>query len=570
VEELRLDDPRHVGSYRLLGRLGSGGMGHVFLGQSPGGRLVAVKVIRPDLADAPDFRRRFAREVAAARRVSGIFTAPVVDADPEALHPWLVTAYVDGPSLASHVAHNGALSDGEVVKLGCALAEGLAAIHGAGIVHRDLKPSNVLLAADGPRIIDFGISRATGATSLTQSGLVVGSPGFMSPEQADGREVGTASDVFSLGAVLAFAATGSEPFGSGAVSALVYRVVHAEPALTGISDELCHVIRACLRKIATERPTPAGLLAMLASPGNVSTSRSADVEASVIPAEPPRAGYSARELSDLGYASASPAPPAAAVNERQGTVRPGNLTRRRPRWPLAVLYAAIALAVGGGAAFAWHDFGTRKPVAAASSGKSPTTTTQPKPRAVVEAYYAAINVHNWRTVWELGGKNLGSSYASMVAGFRETSHDSITHISSDGDAVAVRIRANETTGSTQVYKLSYVVSGGVITSGHHTLIATYSPCPHIKYGADGTAGPLFCAGGQPDPQVLAYYRKLHLHVLRLGAQAPPALVVRAMCSDMREHSTYPIETAAYKLAQKVNGWSFGISPPHEMLDGACR
>ena len=179
MEVLCPGDPQQIGSYRLLGRLGSGGMGQVLLGRSPGGRPVAVKVIRPELADSPDFRRRFAREVAAARRVGGVFTAPVVDADPEAPQPWLVTAYVDGPSVADHVENNGAMPESDVIRLGCALAEGLAAIHAAGIVHRDLKPSNVLLASDGPRIIDFGISRATEATSLTQSGLVVGSPGFM-------------------------------------------------------------------------------------------------------------------------------------------------------------------------------------------------------------------------------------------------------------------------------------------------------------------------------------------------------------------------------------------------------
>jgi eukaryotic-like serine/threonine-protein kinase len=171
VEELRPGDPQQIGSYRLLGLLGSGGMGQVFLGRSPGGRPVAVKVIRPELADSPDFRRRFAREVAAARRVGGVFTAPVVDADPEAPQPWLVTAYVNGPSLADHVKNNGAMPESDVMRLGCALAEGLAAIHAAGIVHRDLKPSNVLLASDGPRIIDFGISRATADAEWPGGGI---------------------------------------------------------------------------------------------------------------------------------------------------------------------------------------------------------------------------------------------------------------------------------------------------------------------------------------------------------------------------------------------------------------
>lgn len=491
MQELAPDDPRHVGSYRLLGRLGSGGMGHVFLGQSPGGRLVAVKVIRPDLADAPDFRRRFAREVAAARRVSGIFTAPVVDADPEAPQPWLVTAYVDGPSLADYVTQNGALPEGEVVKLGCALAEGLAAIHRAGIVHRDLKPSNILLATDGPRIIDFGISRAAGANSLTQSGLVVGSPGFMSPEQAEGREVGEGTDVFSLGAVLAFAATGTDPFGTGAASALLYRVVHTEPALTGISDDLRTVVEACLRKTPAERPTPAGLLAMLASLRIALTLSAAALAATAGQAEAARAAYSATELSDRGTASPSGAQSVRATSEIpevHDSALPEYSTRRRPRWRLILLCAVIVLAVGGGAALVSHDLGVRKPGAAASSGTS-QTTLQRKPRAVVQAYFAAINAHDWRKVWDLGGKNLDSSYTSMIAGFRETRRDVITRMTGDGDAVAVRIRAYETTGAMQVYALSYTVTGGVIASGHQSLIATYSQCPHIKYGADGTARP---------------------------------------------------------------------------------
>jgi serine/threonine protein kinase len=200
----------------LLARLGSGGMGRVYLGQSPGGRLVAVKLIRSELAESAQFRQRFAREVAAARTVGAMFTAPVVDADPDAPEPWLVTAYIDGLSLADAVASHGPLPVTSVLYLAAGLAEGLSAIHAAGLVHRDLKPSNVLLAGDGPRIIDFGISRAVDATGLTMSGLVVGSPGFMSPEQAEGREVGPASDVFSLGALLAFSATGAGPFGEAA------------------------------------------------------------------------------------------------------------------------------------------------------------------------------------------------------------------------------------------------------------------------------------------------------------------------------------------------------------------
>jgi serine/threonine protein kinase len=189
AQELQLEDPRKLGPYWLLGRLGGGGMGEVFLGRSPGGRLVAVKVVRSELAGQAEFRQRFAREVTAAQKVSGLFTAPVVDADIDAPVPWLATAYVPGPSLAEAIARHGPLPAPSVLALAAGLAEGLGAIHAAGIVHRDLKPANVLLADDGPRVIDFGISRAAEATALTGTGTVFGSPSFMSPEQARGHRV---------------------------------------------------------------------------------------------------------------------------------------------------------------------------------------------------------------------------------------------------------------------------------------------------------------------------------------------------------------------------------------------
>ena len=236
-------------------------MGRVFLGVSPGGRPVAVKAIRAELAANPEFRARFGREVAAARRVSGVFTAQVVDADVDGPVAWMATAYVPGPSLAEAVDTHGPLPEASLLALAAGLAESLNAIHAVGVVHRDLKPSNVLLAEDGPRVIDFGISRAAESTMLTQAGLVVGSPGFMSPEQAMGSDVGPPSDIFNLGAVLAFAATGEGPFGTGTTAALLYRVVHGAPSLDLVPPTVRPLIEHCLAKDPRQRPTANGLLA---------------------------------------------------------------------------------------------------------------------------------------------------------------------------------------------------------------------------------------------------------------------------------------------------------------------
>jgi serine/threonine protein kinase len=261
MHELQPGDPQLIGPYRLRGRLGAGGMGRVYLGLSPGGRPVAVKVIRGDLAQDPEFLARFRREITVARKVSGLFTAPVIDADLDGPVPWLATAYVPGPSLADAVSQHGPLPAGSVLALAKGLAEGLKAIHAAGVVHRDLKPANVLLAEDGPRVIDFGISRAVESSALTHTGLVVGSPGFMSPEQAEGRLVGPPSDIFSLGAVLAFAATGQGPFGAGSTPALVYRVVHSLPNLEYLPGEVRPLVERCLAKDPAQRPTAAQVLA---------------------------------------------------------------------------------------------------------------------------------------------------------------------------------------------------------------------------------------------------------------------------------------------------------------------
>ncbi|KPI06230.1 serine/threonine protein kinase [Actinobacteria bacterium OK074] len=262
VAALEPDDPRSVGDYQLLRRLGSGGMGRVYLGRSPGGRAVAVKVVHAELVRHPEFRSRFRREVEAARLVSGAFTAPVVDADPDAPLPWLVTSYIAGPSLQEAVLDRGPLPAPAVLALAAGLAEALTSIHAVHLVHRDLKPSNVLLADDGPRVIDFGIARSVESETITRAGLMVGSPGFMSPEQvAGGGDVTVASDVFSLGAVLAYAATGGNPFGDGSTPALLYRVVHDEPDIAAITDpDLAELVALCLAKDPAQRPTPREVL----------------------------------------------------------------------------------------------------------------------------------------------------------------------------------------------------------------------------------------------------------------------------------------------------------------------
>ncbi|WP_162467193.1 serine/threonine-protein kinase [Streptomyces cavernae] len=252
---LRREDPRVVGSFKLHRRLGQGGMGVVYLGSDKRGQRVALKVIRPDLAEDQEFRSRFAREVSAARRIRGGCTARLVAADLEAERPWFATQYVPGPSLHDKVAEDGTLAATEVAAIGSALAEGLVAVHEAGVVHRDLKPSNILLSPKGPRIIDFGIAWATGASTLTHVGTAVGSPGFLAPEQVRGATVTPATDVFALGATLAYAATADSPFGHGSSEVMLYRVVHEEPQLRGVPDALAPLVRACLAKDPEERPS---------------------------------------------------------------------------------------------------------------------------------------------------------------------------------------------------------------------------------------------------------------------------------------------------------------------------
>lgn len=258
------EHPEYAGQYRLEARLGSGGMGVVHLARSSSGLLLAVKVIHAEFAQDPEFRGRFRQEVAAARRVSGAFTAPVVDADPDAERPWMATLHIPGPTLSDHVKRNGPLAVAEVRRLAAGLAEALRDIHRAGVVHRDLKPGNVLLAADGPKVIDFGISRPSDSEMRTETGKLIGTPPFMAPEQFQRpREVGPAADVFALGSVLVHAATGSGPFDSESPYIVAYQVVHDEADLAGVPPELVPLVESCLAKDPADRPTPGALMELL-------------------------------------------------------------------------------------------------------------------------------------------------------------------------------------------------------------------------------------------------------------------------------------------------------------------
>ncbi len=325
MKPLNATDPRELGSYRLLGRLGTGGMGQVFLGRSPDGRTVAVKLIHPHLAHEPEFRRRFRHEVAAARRVSGEWTMPVLDSDVEADVPWLATGFVPGPSLTRVVDElHGGLPEFSVWRLAEGLARALTAVHEAGVTHRDLKPSNVLITLDGPRVIDFGIARATDVSVATRTGAAVGSPGYMSPEQIRGERSTEASDVFGLGAVLAYAVTGSGPFGGidSAAHTLMHRVLAEPPTLDGLTGPLRDLVERCLAKDPAQRPTPAEIAEEAA--------RHQDPDAAegvwLPPALTARLGKEAARLLALdGHSPASADDPTGTRVAQQGQSTPHNM-----------------------------------------------------------------------------------------------------------------------------------------------------------------------------------------------------------------------------------------------------
>ncbi|MFI7318352.1 PQQ-binding-like beta-propeller repeat protein [Streptomyces venezuelae] len=360
---LRGGDPEEIGGYPLEARLGSGGMGTVFLGRSASGRPVAIKLIHQQFADDDEFRIRFRQEVAAARRVSGAFTAAVIDADPEAQHPWMATTFIEGPTLAQRITEQGPFGGAELRRLAIGLTEALRDIHRAGVVHRDLKPSNVVLSPEGPRVIDFGISRAADQQTLTMTGRVIGTPPFMSPEQLQTpRGVGPRSDVFSLATLLVYAATGQGPFDADSPYMTAYQVVHEPPSLGEVPGALRAVVEPCLAKDPDERPSADELLVRLrdlpsdlggaagAAAAGPRCTRETDTQHHLAPDDDTPAPTPVPPApAPIAPAPTTPAPLAATDAAETGTSAP--LGRRlRRRWRPALAAALAVAAIGGGVA----------------------------------------------------------------------------------------------------------------------------------------------------------------------------------------------------------------------------
>ncbi|WP_131769176.1 serine/threonine-protein kinase, partial [Candidatus Protofrankia californiensis] len=333
-------DPRKISGYLLRARIGEGGMGVVYLSYTPGGRPVALKVAWPEFATDPEFRRRFASEVSIAQRVQGLYTAPVIDCDPHAPRPWLATAYVAAPSLAATISQQGALPVETVLLLIAGVAEALQSIHAAGVIHRDLKPGNIILAADGPRVIDFGISRAVEASStrLTQAGVQIGTPAFMAPEQVRGKSLETSGDVFSLGSTAYYAVTGELPFGGDA--AVFHRIEHKQPDWDRCPDQIRGVLEQCVEKDPAGRPTPAGLIELCRA---ASTDERLRIDESWLPPT---------VIADLGrYNTTPPEPPQLLPTESEPprpplpiSKSPDRSGRKRSPWLIGVLSAAALVA----------------------------------------------------------------------------------------------------------------------------------------------------------------------------------------------------------------------------------
>jgi hypothetical protein len=388
-------DPAEIAGYQLRARLGSGGMGNVYLSFTRGGRPVALKVVRKEFADDPEFRRRFRMEVAAAQRVQGIYTAPVVDADPDASVPWLATAYIAGPSLSYAVVEHGPLPEPSVYRLLAGVAEGLGAVHAAGLVHRDLKPANVLLAVDGPRVIDFGIARAADATSLTGTGAILGTPAFMTPEQVAGRPVSSATDVFALAHLVVYAATGHAVFGDGHYATLVYRIAQEDPDLSGCPDSLREFAGRCLAKDPAERPDLGEIMLFVKDgltgqtmqlangswlPGPVAGTLAA-YDTQAVPPPAPRAHQATVTVgpSNGSAATTVPGPTGGGglpttKQQTSAPERPRRRGLRRARVIVPTVLVVLLAAVGAGAYLGFNAKGSGN-TPQASGGANPTVAT---------------------------------------------------------------------------------------------------------------------------------------------------------------------------------------------------
>ena len=400
---LRDTDPARVGSYRLLARLGAGGMGVVYLASGQDGRPVALKVLRPEMADDVEFRKRFSREVTALTRVRGVCTVRVIDADTTSAQPFLVTEYAEGPSLAEYIDSRGPMDPQMLYGLATGLAEALTAIHAAGIVHRDLKPSNVLLTAGGPKVIDFGIAQVLEATAVTRAGMTVGSAGYMAPEQIMGR-AGTAADIFSWAVTIAYAASGQSPFGTGTSEVILYRIMHESPDITAVPPSLHVQVAAGLDKDPHVRPTAPGLLTQLTRTAAMPSAGSDNLTQTVLaqtwhPAgplppgpppsrpEPPPRPESLPRSAQSRPAPSQPAPSQPVQSQPApswgaplpSTQSPGAPRRGGMRRPvLLTLVLAIAVLLGaGGAVLAYALSGHPSTSSNSASGRTSNNPTAP-------------------------------------------------------------------------------------------------------------------------------------------------------------------------------------------------
>jgi hypothetical protein len=421
VEPLTSDDPSRVGYYRVHARLGAGGMGAVYLAFTPGGRPVALKMIRPELADNPDFRNRFRQEVEAARRVHGFYTAQVLDADPDASPPWLATAFVPGLTLREAVSAHGQLPVDTVLVLMAGVAEALQVIHGAGVVHRDLKPSNVVLAPDGPRVIDFGIARAADAGPLTGGGIHVGSPQYMAPEQVAETTVGPAADVFALGSVAAYAALGRPAFGEGGPLPVMYRILYEPADLSGCPFPLRSIIERCLAKKAGDRPSPGEVIRRCRM---VTAGRTGQIAQ---PWLPPAFTYGQLRQTSTAVPTHRPAE-AAPIATASPTARLLTGRTRRFAWPavlvlglLVVAAAALMWVTGGNSPSEQSGAGGASSSPAAESWLAGTWTgSANQPTGVVTHWSAELNFIRSGRAGTFRFPSLGCSGTLIVTGVTPT------------------------------------------------------------------------------------------------------------------------------------------------------